>query len=78
MNDSELLKLLRSIDSHNRKVHSIIERIRESGRHEAAEIAERLQAECSVFALAEHVGGRYLGESWVNRNGEYAKEKPTR
>jgi len=42
MTDSQLLRLLRSIDKHNQKVREIIEEIQESGRKDCNRISERL------------------------------------
>lgn len=74
MSDSELLRLLRAIDGHNRKVSEIIERIAQSDRPDADAIARSLREQCHSLAWAEHVGGHYLGESWVNEGGTYVRK----
>jgi len=75
MTDSQLLRLLRSIDKHNQKVREIIEEIQESGRKDCNRISERLDEECLAISCAEHVGGYYLGPNWVNEGGRYVKKK---
>ena len=57
MTDSELIRLLRSIDGHNKRIIQIIDRIEESGREDCA---EALREHCAQFASAEDVGGHFL------------------
>lgn len=75
MTDSQLLRLLRSIDKHNQKVREIIEEIRKSGRKDCTSISERLDEGCLAIDCAESVGGYYLGSNWVNEGGRYVRRK---
>ena len=73
MTNSELLRLLRAIDGHNQKVGQILARIRDSGRADAEKLWRDLCEQCHSFAWAEHVGGPYLGESYVNEGSTYRR-----
>lgn len=73
MTDSELLRLLRSIDNHNDKVLRIIDKIEESDRKDCLKLSEALREQCSQFASAEHVGGHFLGSKWVLQGLFYVK-----
>ena len=71
MTNSMLLRALRAIDGHNAKVGKIINQIRSSGRPDADQVADAIAEQCHSIAWAEHVGGHYLGDEWVNENGTY-------
>lgn len=61
MTDSELIRLLRSIDNHNLKVAAIIDRIEQSGHQNAGSIADSLRAECVSIACATAIAMKHLG-----------------
>ena len=69
MTDSELLRLLRSIDKHNQKILRILQKIEESDRKDRLKLSEALIEQCVQFASAESVGGQFLGPKWVSENG---------
>lgn len=73
MTDSQLLRLLRAIDNHNEKVGEMLDRIRESGRPDAEKLYSDLSSQCHQIACAEHVGGHYFAEDWVNEKGAYVR-----
>lgn len=55
MTDSELMRLLLSIDGHNEKVARIIQRIEESGRKNCVEISGALLEQCWQPASAVEI-----------------------
>lgn len=67
MTDSELLRLLWSIDHHNMRVANAIARIESSSRADAASLARDLSEQCLSVASAEDIGLRYIKKAAKKR-----------
>lgn len=60
MTDSDIVRLLKSLDGHRQAIQDIIDTIEASDHPKAHEIAESLYEQCWFPAWPEHVAAPYL------------------